>query len=206
MLQYVTYRVNKGLNDNIKLSFLPVGHTKFKVDADFGGFKVNWTRSAANCLKDVTKIAVKNKHTTVVCVGDEQGTPLVNQYDWHSFFDQHKLKTVANIRDYQHFETSVENVGVMYHSIEKDGPRQASIIIPDNSKICGNDHPTLLLPEDMSNERKNYLFTKIRKFVSNPYKDLLCPEPATKILNIISPELQLERKPQARASKYKKPR
>lgn len=44
LMGYLTWRVLKGLNDSITLSFLPVGHTKFGCDWAFGLFKKNLER------------------------------------------------------------------------------------------------------------------------------------------------------------------
>lgn len=45
MIGYLEWRVLKGFNDSITLSFLPVGHTKFSCDWAFGLLKKNFERA-----------------------------------------------------------------------------------------------------------------------------------------------------------------
>ena len=50
---YMMYRVAYGLYDYIKISFLPVGYTKFSPDWCFGLFKRHFQRSKVGCLDDI---------------------------------------------------------------------------------------------------------------------------------------------------------
>ena len=175
MLNYSSWRVVRGYNENVKLSFLPVGHTKFKPDSRFGNFKGRWRRAQANCLKHVCEIAAKAKNTTVVLVGDENGNLLIDQYDWSTYFKQKRFATVDNIRKYHHFEINLYNVSVMYHQDYLHSPIERTEIIPDNSSVDG--HPDIILPEGLSKDRRKYLFKKIRFHVSEKCKDILCPTP-----------------------------
>ena len=52
MMQYLTWRVMVGLN-NITVSFLIVGHTKFAPDWCFSLFKRAFRRTRVGCLDDI---------------------------------------------------------------------------------------------------------------------------------------------------------
>jgi hypothetical protein len=65
MMQYLMWRVMKGLHRKITISFLVVGHTKFSPDWCFGLLKRLYRRTNITCLEDicstVEKSAVCNK-------------------------------------------------------------------------------------------------------------------------------------------------
>lgn len=173
MLQYLVWRVVTGLNLEVELSFLPVGHIKFRPDACFGTFKKIWLKAEANCLKDVCRIATKPIKTAVVLVGDEAGTPYVKQYDWAEYFGDKGYHTVPNIRKGLHFRTDQSNVGFISSKNGVHLPSTSHLIMPDNAAV--DCFPEELLPPGLPKPRKTYLYTQIRKFVKPRFQDVLCP-------------------------------
>ena len=87
MMQYLAWRVMVGLN-NITVSFLIVGHTKFAPDWCFGLFKRAFRRTRVGCLDDIVLIGEQSadaNHAQLVRAQD--GTVIVPTYDWAGYFD-----------------------------------------------------------------------------------------------------------------------
>ena len=88
-MQYLAWRVMVGLNDEITLSFLIVGHTKFSPDWCFGLLKRAFRRTKVGCLDDIVRV-VENSATVnhAQLVGTQSGEVLVMTYDWSEFFSE----------------------------------------------------------------------------------------------------------------------
>lgn len=57
MIYYLMWRVLTGQHDEITLSFLPVGHTKFFPDAGFGMLKRKFRSTKVGCLTDIASVS-----------------------------------------------------------------------------------------------------------------------------------------------------
>ena len=55
-MQYLVWRILAGLNHNIEISFMMVGHTKFAPDWAFGLLKQKFKRTPVRCLDDLLKM------------------------------------------------------------------------------------------------------------------------------------------------------
>ena len=64
-----------GLNREINMSFLLVGHTKFSPDWCFGLFKRLYKRTRVSCLDDIADVATKSASVNhPQLVGHHDGT------------------------------------------------------------------------------------------------------------------------------------
>ncbi len=83
VLWYLLWRIITGRHNNILLSFLVVGHTKFAPDWCFGLFKRLFKRTKIGSLKTIVEVAessAKCNHAQLVV--DEEGRVIVPIYDW----------------------------------------------------------------------------------------------------------------------------
>ena len=75
VLQWLLWRVGRGSHLSFRLSFLPVGHTKFSPDLYFGLFKKSFRLSKCGSIIDVVKVAVTvcphSNLIVAIAVGDE---------------------------------------------------------------------------------------------------------------------------------------
>jgi len=55
IMSYLMWRILTGLHKEIRISFLPVGHTKFAPDWCFGLFKHHYRLSKIGCLDDIAE-------------------------------------------------------------------------------------------------------------------------------------------------------
>ena len=93
-----------GLNEEITISFLLVGHTKFALDWGFG-FKSLYKRSKVSTIHDIAEVV---RNSTVVnhpqLVGDYDGSSFVTFYEWSSIFDE-TTTAIKEISKLHHPET-----------------------------------------------------------------------------------------------------
>ena len=89
-----------GLHQEVQMSFLVVGHTKFAPDWCFGLLKRKFRREKVGCLADIARVvntsAVVN--TAQLC-GTQKGEVLVPTNDWKAFLVPH-FKTLRNINSF----------------------------------------------------------------------------------------------------------
>lgn len=179
VLQYLAYRVCKGLNSSVEMAHLPVGHTKFSPDAYFGQFKMKWRKSIANTVKDVCGIATRSKNTTVVMVGDERSV-FVPTYDWSSYFKNKKGGRLQGLRLFHNFSTDKTNPGVLRYrkNSSVEGETTSTVrMFPRKVKFPQNEKPEVLVPTGLSRERQKYLYEAVREYVEPSARNILCPPP-----------------------------
>ena len=108
LMQYLAWRVLTQGNLSIKISFLPVGHTKFAPDSCFGLLKQRFRRTSVGSLEDIA--AVMNDSLVVnfaQLVGASEGEILVQSYDWIGFFSK-MFRKIDGIKQYHHFSFEEE--------------------------------------------------------------------------------------------------
>ena len=86
------WRTSAGLHDEIKYSFLPVGHTKFLPDWCFGLVKRKYRKMKIGCLDDIVKAVNESGSLNVAqLVGSQSGDIIVPMYNWSGFFEATNL-------------------------------------------------------------------------------------------------------------------
>ena len=84
------WRVTTGLHQQIMLSFMLSGHTKFSPDWSFGLLKQWFRREMVSCLEDLAAtVDASAQHNIVELAGQEDGTVFVNMYDWTAYLRIH---------------------------------------------------------------------------------------------------------------------
>ena len=72
------WRVLVGLHEEITLSFLLVGHTKFAPDWCFGLIKQKYRRTIVGCLDDIKEVVDKSADVNYTqLVGSQEGGTIV---------------------------------------------------------------------------------------------------------------------------------
>ena len=89
VLQYLAWRIVKGLHTSISLHFMLPGHTKFAPDWCFGILKKAFRRAEVHSLSDLASVieaSTKKNINRAMIVGDEEGAVSAKTYDWQKFF------------------------------------------------------------------------------------------------------------------------
>lgn len=179
MLGYLVWRIIKGLNETITLSFLPVGHTKFSCDWAFGLLKKRFRLSKVSSLtqlENVVKSSTPSGLNQTIMTGTESGEGLVPINDWLTYFQEKGWKSCKNITNYAHFEFSAQEKGIVKTKVTLESRTVTNRITLDLKESL-DDFPRLIQPEGLSFKRKLYLYKKIREYCEEEHKDILCPHP-----------------------------
>ena len=185
MMYYLMWRVLTRLHDEITISFLPVGHTKFFPDAGFGLLKKKFRVTKVECLSDIANVV---SHSAAMnypqLVGDQSGNVIVPSYDWITFFEDRVVKSaLKGIKSYSHFRFSSKELGRVYvrkssDLNDEDNPERKVVLLKDVSwQPEPSDLPGVVTPEGLSLTRQWYLYNKIREYCSPEVQDLVCPMP-----------------------------
>lgn len=108
-------------------------------------------------------------------VGTQQGDVLILCYDWQAKFAS--LGKILGIRKNHHF--SFDRVKPNVCSVRTYA--QSAVVetaVDWDNKSMSSDMPEILIPPGLSHAKKEYLYAKIRQYISNDMKDRLCPKPA----------------------------
>ena len=190
MMYYLMWRIATGQHNEITISFLPVGHTKFFPDAGFGILKRKFRLINVGCLSDIASVVDKSaamNHTQLV--GDQDGNVMVKTYDWITFFEDRVIKSaLKGIKSYSHFRFTSTHPGTVFvrkscETMEKGLTTEKKIkLLHDMSwRPLPSDLPLVVTPEGLSSQRQWYLYNKIREFVPIEAQDLVCPLPRKRL-------------------------
>ena len=87
MVQYLLYRVMTGLHEEVTLSFMITGHTKFSPDWCFGLWKKKYRRTLVGGLSDLADVVNKSAVVNIAqLTGLDNGSVVLPTYDWQSYF------------------------------------------------------------------------------------------------------------------------
>ena len=171
---YLAWRTIVGLNDEITLSFMRVGHTRCFVDGGFGFVKQQYRKS------DVDTV---NQLVTAVnpSVGFNQAYTFSWEWrQWDAFLAQF-FTAVWNVTKYQHFRLLSSAPGKVFLSGSLILDNKVLTIMKPNvncSAMTTGDLSPTLQPAGLSRDRALYLYTNIWQHCHEESHDITCPEPA----------------------------
>ena len=183
MMYYLMWRVHTKQHDEITISFLPVGHTKFFPDAGFGMLKRKFRLSKVGCLADIASIVNQSaamNHSQLV--GGQNGNVIVKAYDWITYFEDYVVKSaLKGIKSYSHFRFTSKEPGTVYIrkscDINNTTEKKIKLLKEMSWRPSSSDLPDTVTPDGLSLTRQWYLHDKIREFVPHDMQDLVCPLP-----------------------------
>ena len=168
-----------GIYNSVTLSFMIVGHTKFSPDWCIGLLKQKLRRCRVDCLDDIVKVVESSADVNLAqLVGTQSGETLVPMYDWAQFLEPH-FRVIPSIKSYHHFQftsTLPGTVTLKKYSNSEDV----------HYKLCSSHWtpsptvlPPIISPPGLTEERKLYLYQRLRQFCREEIQDLVYPPPAS---------------------------
>ena len=102
-----------GLHKEVKISFLPVGHTKFSLDWCFRLFKWKYRKMRIGCLYDIVKAVNESGSPNIAqLVGTQAGEVIVPMFNWSDYFEHKTIKTaLKGISHMHHFHFKYSALG-----------------------------------------------------------------------------------------------
>jgi hypothetical protein len=173
VLAYFMWRTLVGLNEEITLSFMRVGHTRCIVDACFGLLKKRYRSSDCDTMEHLkTAIELSAKCNSVQLYNWEWR-------EWDNFLIS-SFKPYPGIRKIQHFRFTKSSPGIVFTRTTCDNPVSEFKLIKRGVRInqFKKDRlPPLMTPPGLSAVRAKYLHDEVREFVLPEFRDVLCPAP-----------------------------
>lgn len=185
IIQYLMYRVLTGLHNNIELSFLVVGHTKFSPDGYFGLIRHRYRRSKVYTYNQLAKLieeSSSNGHNICQRYRDyNHSTPNIVYRDWSSWLSRY-FSVIPLITNYHHFKIEKEKRGEVILKRDVDAEEEQVFIMkkdfPYSELKRPKRLPKKLMPQGLSAERQQYLYDKISMHIPNASdRNDTCPKP-----------------------------
>ena len=189
---YLAWRVLAGLNNEIELSFLRVGHTKFSPDWCFGLLKQKFRRTRVGCLDDIVRVVESSSVVNhAQLVGTQDGTVLVPTYNWAEYLPSYfKSNPFKGIKKLHHLRFISSHPGSCFIKEDCNGTEKTIAILSEECEDwtpSPEDLPPVVPPEGLSLTRRQYLHEKIREFCPPECQDLVCPDPGQIAQTVASP-------------------
>ena len=176
MMDYLMWRVMTGRHTDITYSFLVVGHTKFSPDWCFGLFKRLFKRTPVSCMGDIADVVNKSavcNHAQLVATEEREVVPT---RDWASFLAPH-LKKIVGIKKFHHFRFTSSSPGTVFVRQYADISETALSLVRDDWNPDPSLLPPRIEPKGLDDERKWYLYERIRPFCTEEQRDIVAPQP-----------------------------
>ena len=159
VLAYLCWRILVGLEDDIKLSFMIVGHTRCTVDGGFGVVKKKFRSSDTDTAAQLTQMINASGHRNKAVLFDWEWL------QWDEFL-QTFFKKVQGITSYQHFHLSKAFPGQVKMKKAFNSEEVVTLqLVKDPQKEF--DHsilPAVLPAAGLTEARRKYLRDSVRPF------------------------------------------
>ena len=177
VMQYLCWRLLRGLHSNIDFNFLLAGHTKFSPDRCFGCFKKTYSQRFVSSLFDIAESMVMSSTvgTNIYeLAGLPDGTIYVPVYNWQEYFDK-SFNKIPDISKYHHFRFLATDPDYVFvkEFVNSEEKKIKLLKFANNNMI--NGFPKAIEPKGLSDERKYYLYSEIRPFCKSGTEDLVAP-------------------------------
>ena len=156
-----------------------VGHTKFIPDWCFGLFKRLFKRTRVSSMGEIANVVERSASCNKVQVVCNEDTEAVPTYDWTSFLQPHFQK-IAGIKKLHHFCYSASSPGIVYVKTNAVAEESALDLLREDWRPSPSTLPQRIQPRGLSDERKWYLYERIRPFCLHEHRDTVSPEPCAK--------------------------
>ena len=179
-IRTVIWREMVRLHQQIILSFLIVGHTKFSPDWCFGLLQQRFHRTRVGCLADLEQaVNISAEANVTQLVGTQSGEVVVRSYNWTLMFAG-QLKKLKHIKKYHHFKISASTLGPVCVKMESDSEEEHISLLIDHTWAPTRDNlPPVVVPSGLSLERQWYLHNQITEYCPPEVRDIVCPQPLT---------------------------
>jgi len=181
LLHYLLFRTMIGLHNQIDLSFMIVGHTKFAPDGYFGRIKYRYRRAKIytyHQMSDLINSSSPNGQNICQTFRDDSGKKNFEYRQWSAWLSTY-FKNLPNITKYQHFSLDNKNTGVVVVKKSVDGEKlSVNLLKNPEFRFTHNKLPDKINPKGLSVSRAWYLYDKIREHIPlEQDKDATCPLP-----------------------------
>ena len=161
VMAYMCWRLLCGFEDEIKVSFMVVGHTRCSVDGGFGIAKQKYRLGDIDTMEQLSEAIKKSSSTnTTACKNWEWR-------NWDSYLQTH-FKRLSGISSYQHFTLTKNRAGEVLMTktgADEDGVKVQLLRNQDTlNAINAHVLPDVLPEAGLSDDRRAYLLENVAAF------------------------------------------
>ena len=143
------------------------------VDANFAHIKRLYKRTDCNSLGDLREIVDRSCYSNNAVLFEEEDSWIWS--DWAEFFSA-SFSALKGLRGYHIFRFHQENPGKVFCRKSSDDIEQEIKLLKGSfAAFDPNVRPRMVLPGGLTRDRQAYLYSRVRPFVQNPWKDVTCP-------------------------------
>lgn len=158
VMAYLCWRVLAGLEDDIGLSFMIVGHTRCSVDGGFGLAKKKYR--SADCDSPAQLV------TTIEASATQNKVKLYSWEwrDWDTFLSK-KFKKIIGITKFHHFHFSKAHPGIVKVKESAEGEEVSlQLLKSEDTSVDASDLPDVIAAGGLSDDRQKYLLDNVLEF------------------------------------------
>lgn len=165
VMAYFCWRVMVGLEKDINVSFMVVGHTRCSVDGGFGLAKKKFRCSDCDTPEQLSATIDASAEQNKACLYEWQWR------NWDAFLSQ-KFRRLSGITKFQHFRFSSEFPGSVKVKETVDGPETTfKLATVSADSLVASDLPEVLPAGGITEDRKAYLVKHVLEFCRPENRD-----------------------------------
>jgi len=176
MVKFFLWQCLMGYSKTIQVKFMIKGHTHFGPDSNFSHIKKRYRRSNAFSLEQLAEIVNKSSVSNKAEIIDHKIF-----FDFKTVLDTY-FKDLPEIRNYHYFLFDTDRPGIV--SVKenlRDEWIEYFLLKPplnqSNAKSQCDIRPNPLQSPGLNRIKQINLYEKVRKFVPDEFKDVICPKP-----------------------------
>jgi len=180
MVKFFLWQCLMGYSQTIEVKFMIKGHTHFGPDSNFSYIKKRYRRSDA--------FSVEHLETIIQASSTTNNAEILSHTNFFDFKIGLKdyFKDLPKITDFQYFLFKSSLPGVVSVKKHLNDPWTEHLLFKKPLKASDVRSknvfsPRLLTAPGIALEKQINLYEKVRKYVPNEFKDLLCPKPSNYI-------------------------
>lgn len=177
MVKFFLWQCLMGYSQTIEVKFMIKGHTHFGPDSNFSYIKKRYRRSNA--------FSVEHLKTIIRASSTTNNVEILNHTNFFDF--KTGLKSYFNdlprITDYHYFLFKTNIPGVISVKKHLNDPWTEHLLLKKSLNVSDLRSknvfsPRLLVAPEIAHEKQISLYEKVRKYVPDEFKDVLCPKPS----------------------------
>jgi hypothetical protein len=176
MVKFFLWQCLMGYSKSIQVKFMIKGHTHFGPDSNFSHIKKRYRRSNAFSLEQLYEIVKESSVNNKAEIIDHKFF-----FDFKTALDSY-FKDLPEIKNYHYFLFETDRPGIV--SVKenlRDEWIEYFLLKPplnqSNAKLQCSVKPSSLQSPGINRTKQINLYEKVRKFVPDEFKDIICAKP-----------------------------
>jgi hypothetical protein len=179
VMQFFLFMVHLGFLKHVELKFMIRGHTHCSIDGGHGIIKKNWRKHDVCSIEQAAQVIVDSSPVAGINHAVILRTEIF--FNWEQLLGKYFNK-LPNLMSFQEFEMDSARKGIIrYRERSKNLWQKTQLVKKEIPEFSSMQHVKNILkqltPPGISERKQKHLYEKVRKYVPEELKDIICPEP-----------------------------